>query len=179
MSVQKGDTICFKNDSGGGKVLAVYLDGRALVLRDDGFEQVFPIHELIVPQVSQEEMAKAVLNNNFDRIIEQKEGIKKRTKEGGFSKFTEAHEVDLHIEAIMSRYRHLSNAEILQIQLDQARRRLESALMNKKRSLVFIHGIGEGVLRQELYRMFSEYPGIKHFDASYRKYGFGATEVLL
>jgi hypothetical protein len=176
----KGDIICFKDAEGGGEVLAVYLDQRALVLRDDGFEQVFPISELLVPQVSEEEMAHLMLNANFEAIIEQKEGKKKsKTDPKLVTKYHEPYEVDLHIEAIMERFKHLSNGEILQIQIGHARSKLEYGLMNKQSKLVFIHGVGQGVLRDELYKMLCEYPGIKHFDASYRKYGFGATEVNL
>ncbi len=177
--INQGDIVSFKNDSGGGKVLEVYPDNRALVLRDDGFEEVMPTKELVIPQVSYEEMGEAILHHNFDRIIEQKEGLKTPKKEGRPSKYTESYEVDLHIDAIMERFRHLSNGEILQIQLDHARRKLEKAILNKQRNIIFIHGIGEGVLRSELNKMLSEYPGLKSFDASYRKYGFGATEVLL
>jgi hypothetical protein len=178
--IRKGDIVSFKDIEGGGEVLAVYLDKRALVLRDDGFEEVFPINDLLVPEVSEQQMAEIMLYANFEQIIEQKEGKKKsKTNPKLITRYHEPYEVDLHIESIMERFRHLSNREILQIQIAKARTKLEYGLMNKQSKLVFIHGVGQGVLRDELYKMLSEYPGIKHFDASYRKYGFGATEVNL
>lgn len=177
--IRVGDKVIFKNDTGGGQVLALRPDGFALILREDGFEELFPLSELVKPQVSYDEMSAHLLHKNLKPIIAEKEGVKAKKKSVTRSRFTEAHEVDLHIEAITDKYRHLSNGEILTIQLDLARRRLEDALMNKKRNLVFIHGVGEGVLRQELQRLISDYPGLKHQDASYRKYGFGATEVFL
>ncbi len=45
---------------------------------------------------------------------------------------------------------------------------------------MFIHGVGEGVLRYELHRLLKEYEGqLKFYDADYQKYGIGATAVHL
>ena len=45
--------------------------------------------------------------------------------------------------------------------------------------IVFIHGVGEGVLKAELDFMFGRYDNIKFYDADYSKYGLGATEVYI
>lgn len=45
--------------------------------------------------------------------------------------------------------------------------------------LVFIHGVGEGVLKSELEFLLSKYDGITFKEASYQKYGVGATEVYI
>ena len=52
---------------------------------------------------------------------------------------------------------------------------------NKKKSipLVFIHGVGEGVLKEELRYLFNRYDNVKFYDADYQKYGLGATEVYI
>jgi len=44
---------------------------------------------------------------------------------------------------------------------------------------VFIHGIGEGVLKAELEYLFRRYGNLKYYDADYQKYGRGATEVYI
>ena len=44
---------------------------------------------------------------------------------------------------------------------------------------VFIHGVGEGVLKLELEYLFSRYDNVKFYDADYQKYGLGATEVYI
>jgi hypothetical protein len=44
--------------------------------------------------------------------------------------------------------------------------------------LVFIHGVGEGVLEKELKFLFGRYP-VRYEPASYRKYGMGATAVYV
>ena len=38
--------------------------------------------------------------------------------------------------------------------------------------------VGEGVLKSELQALLNKYP-VKHYDASYKKYGLGATEVYI
>ena len=44
---------------------------------------------------------------------------------------------------------------------------------------VFIHGVGEGVLKLELEYVLKRYEDLTYYDADYQKYGFGATEVCL
>ncbi len=45
--------------------------------------------------------------------------------------------------------------------------------------VVFIHGIGAGVLRQELEYLFRGYDAITFEDANFQKYGRGATEIYI
>ena len=59
------------------------------------------------------------------------------------------------------------------------KRRLEFAMQKRIQKIVFIHGVGEGVLKIELEYLFKRYEGIKFYDANYQKYGQGATEVYI
>jgi dsDNA-specific endonuclease/ATPase MutS2 len=46
--------------------------------------------------------------------------------------------------------------------------------------MVVIHGVGEGVLKQEIRKELKEfYPHFDFYDASYQEYGYGATEIEL
>jgi hypothetical protein len=45
--------------------------------------------------------------------------------------------------------------------------------------VVFIHGVGEGILKIELDYLFGRYNNVKFYDANYQKYGLGATEVYI
>jgi dsDNA-specific endonuclease/ATPase MutS2 len=45
--------------------------------------------------------------------------------------------------------------------------------------VVFIHGKGAGVLQEELKYLFGRYDNVKYYDADYKKYGLGATEVYI
>ena len=85
-------------------------------------------------------------------------------------------EVDLHINQLVENTTEMTNYEMLNLQINTAKRKLEYAINNNIQKVVFIHGIGEGVLKSELHFLLKKYP-VQSYDASYQKYGFGATEV--
>ena len=74
----------------------------------------------------------------------------------------------------------MNNFDMLNYQLDVVRKTLDENLKYKGKKIVFIHGKGEGVLRnaisQEIRR---KYPRCLSQDASFQKYGFGATMVII
>ena len=88
-------------------------------------------------------------------------------------------EVDLHIEKLVPDLRGMSAYDILDHQLDVARGQLEFALRKRIQRIVFIHGVGEGVLKAELHTLIRRYEGLRARDADYRTYGMGATEVYI
>ena len=73
----------------------------------------------------------------------------------------------------------MSNYDMLNIQLDTAKRQLDFAISKRIQKVVFIHGVGEGVLKEELRYLFNRYDNVKFYDADYQKYGLGATEVYI
>ena len=54
---------------------------------------------------------------------------------------------------------------------------MDFAIRKRIQKLVFIHGVGEGVLKSELDFLLGRYDNLKFYDADYQKYGVGATEV--
>lgn len=92
-----------------------------------------------------------------------------------------SHEVDLHLEALRpNNTEELSNTTILRLQLDAFEDALSRALATNMHEIVFIHGMGNGVLRKEIHRQLSRNKDIKFFeDARKEKFGFGATLVRL
>ena len=89
-------------------------------------------------------------------------------------------EIDLHINQLLDDTRGLSNADMLKLQLDTFRKEMDKAIATGVKKIVFIHGVGDGVLknelRRELQRKYAKYP---YQDASFREYGFGATMAVL
>ncbi len=88
-------------------------------------------------------------------------------------------EVDLHIEALTENPNSLSNQAKLLLQLDYFSRCLESAIAANFKRVIFIHGVGAGILKIELKTILDQYDFLESFDASIAKYGIGATEVLI
>ena len=87
-------------------------------------------------------------------------------------------EVDLHIHQITKSNKYLSNYEMLSRQLNYAEEKIKLAIKNNLQKVVFIHGVGQGVLKRELYKLFKKYK-VEINDANYKKYGKGATEIYI
>ncbi len=86
--------------------------------------------------------------------------------------------VDLHIEKLTDDWEHLSNAEILDIQLREFEKWYELALAHHQASLIIIHGVGSGRLRDEIHDILRLKRGVKSFVNQYHpSYGYGATEI--
>ena len=89
-------------------------------------------------------------------------------------------EVDLHINQLLDTTAGLSNTDMLQVQLKEFNRVMTENIKNKGQKIVFIHGKGEGVLRNALLKELKhKYPHCDTQDASFREYGFGATQVTI
>ena len=43
--------------------------------------------------------------------------------------------------------------------------------------IIVIHGVGEGVLKEEIRSYLSKQEGLEYYDADFREYGKGATAV--
>ncbi len=88
--------------------------------------------------------------------------------------------VDLHIGELVDNINGLSNADMLNLQVDEFARVMDENLRNKGQKIVFIHGKGEGVLRNAIMKELNHrYKGHDVQDASFREYGFGATQVTI
>jgi hypothetical protein len=89
-------------------------------------------------------------------------------------------EVDLHIHELIDNTNGLSNSEMLSIQMDKFHQVMKENIKNKKRKIVFIHGVGNGTLKTELRKALDrKYKGHYYQDASFREYGYGATMVII
>jgi len=57
---------------------------------------------------------------------------------------------------------------------------MQSAIRSGVKRIVFIHGVGQGVLKQEVASLLSKKFKKYYFqDASFKEYGYGATMVIL
>jgi len=174
--MKKGDTVSVLDEDLIGIVEKI--KGTEVWVSVDGFTLQFSISDLVVikslPQIIiDEEILGVVLKQNASDKP-KKTGIKKKKK-----KEVPIVEIDLHIHKLVESTRGMSNFDMLNLQLDTARYRLEHAIKNRIPRLVFIHGVGEGVLRMELEYLLSRYVEVDFYDADYNKYGAGATEVYI
>lgn len=92
---------------------------------------------------------------------------------------TPHYEVDLHIENLFENPAKLTPTEMLDIQLAELHRMLELAIANRQFSMVVIHGVGKGTLRNEVHEVLQHTPEVKSFVNQYDiRYGYGATEIF-
>jgi dsDNA-specific endonuclease/ATPase MutS2 len=176
MCLEIGNKVAVLDDVLKGKV--IYINGDEIsVETNDGMVFKFNSSELVKVDIEQHELSKfsdinnSLLKEKISQNLPKKSLFKKEKKEVIL-------EVDLHINKLIKSTRNMDNYDILNIQLDTAKNKVEFALSKRISKIVFIHGVGEGVLKSELQRLLNKYP-VKYYDASYKKYGLGATEVYI
>jgi hypothetical protein len=87
--------------------------------------------------------------------------------------------IDLHIEKLTEDWGHLSNHEILTLQLKAFEKYYELALAHMQPSLIVIHGVGTGRLREEIHEQLKHRKEVKSFVNQYHPaFGYGATEIF-
>lgn len=172
-----GDKVAVIDDAIEGVVLKVNKE-TIVVKTEDDFEMTFFVNELVKLH-NANELNDIFSSKSISEVLKEKASPKKhkiafekRSKKDEF-----VLEVDLHIEKLVPSTRGMSNFDILNIQMDEVKRKVEFCLKNRLPRMVLIHGVGEGVLKSEIEFFLGRYDNLVYQDASYRKYGLGATEV--
>lgn len=175
----KGDKVSVLDDDLNGIVLSVKND-EVTIETDDGFVMTYFVKQLLKVNISSNLM-DSIKRINVDDIIKEKTIPKPRSfvKERKDKHEISAPEFDLHIEKLVPNKRGMSNYDILTLQSETAKRHIEFAIRNRIPKIVFIHGVGEGILKAELDFLLGRYDNIAFQDGNYQKYGQGATEVFI
>ncbi|WP_396157319.1 Smr/MutS family protein [Flavobacterium sp.] len=172
--MNKGDKVSVLDDAIDGVVIEV--NGVDVTIETtDGFNLTFKRNELI--KIEKGDTMNFSFNKN--QLIGEKEVTKPNyvNKEKKNKRELPVPEFDLHIEKLVKNYKAMNNYDILTKQLDTAKYHIDFAIRNRIPKIVFIHGVGEGVLKSDLDFLLGRYDNIIFQDANYQKYGQGATEV--
>ncbi len=177
MKFKIGDKVVALDEDFSGVVVGIKND-QIEVETSDGFLMTYFVNELI-KQNNSNELGSFISRERINNAVREKNEPVKRnfTKEKKSKKEDFVLEVDLHIEKLVPSKRGMNNYDILNLQIETAKRQLDFAQKNRIPRVVFIHGVGEGVLKAELDFLLGRYDNISFQDASYQKYGLGATEV--
>lgn len=172
-----GDTVSVLDEAINGVVVSIK-NNDITIETEDGFMMTFFVNELLKTNNSNNLM-DSITRINISEVAKEKEIPKPRSfvKERKDKHEVSAPEFDLHIEKLVPNKRGMSNYDILTLQSETAKRHIEFAIRNRIPKIVFIHGVGEGILKSELDFMLGRYDNIVFQDANYQKYGLGATEV--
>jgi hypothetical protein len=140
--------------------------------------QIYTIYEQdmerIVENLTQEEIDNIIKlkdSNKRPRIPSKKENkeIEKQIKE-----------VDLHIHELVETEAGLTPGDKLNIQIKEFEKELNTAIKERLKKIVFIHGVGNGVLKAKIRGILDkDYKKYRYQDASFQKYKYGATLVFL
>lgn len=174
MRFEIGNNVAVLDDVFKGKVIKIEGENISIQL-EDGMILGFLASELVKIEKNQHELSKYSDINH--QLLKEKIAAQP-SKKSAFKKDKNEVilEVDLHINQLVQSTKGLDNYDMLNIQLDTAKSKIEFAISKRIPKIVFIHGVGEGVLKGELMRLLHKYP-VRFYDASYKKYGLGATEV--
>lgn len=174
-----GDKVSVLDEDVNGVVIAVK-DKEITIETEDGFVMTYFVNELLKINNSSNLM-NSIKSINVVEISKEKEIPKSRSfvKEKKDKREIPAPEFDLHIEKLVPNKRGMSNYDILTLQTETAKRHIEFAIRNRIPKIVFIHGVGEGILKAELDFLLGRYDNIIFQDGNYQKYGQGATEVFI
>ena len=174
-----GDKVqCIDHDFEG---IITAISGAMITIKDfDGFIVSFRESELVPAISSQDALQMSQVSTSQILAKEDTKNKKRKTLETSKSRNKVAPmEVDLHIDKLVNHHKGMPNFEMLSLQLETVKRQLEFAKRKRIQRIVFIHGVGEGVLKEELRYLLRRYENIDFYDADYQKYGVGATEVYL
>jgi len=182
-----GDRIKFLNGVGGGTITTFQQNGMAKVMVEEGFELPYPMNELIRDIDNESKAIAEMIESSVDTENKNEEVLEPLEEEYEeeiplIEKYKVAPreaEVDMHIWRLTDNYPRMTNGEMLNLQLGFFKHCLESAIENNFTKVIFIHGVGNGRLKQEIRTILDEYVYIEYNNASMEKYGVGATKVLI
>ena len=147
---------------------------------NDFFEEEALIYPIVMNDQAEREMLVSASDLQEAMMDKTRIDIRRSPASTKKQKQTPIVEVDLHINQLLDTTVGMSNADMLEVQLNKFRQVVEENKNNKGQKIVFIHGKGEGVLRNvlltELHGKYKNYPVQ---DASFKEYGFGATMITI
>ena len=114
---------------------------------------------------------KAVASNQ--KLVKEKAAIDKHQTAPGEAI------VDLHIGELVDNILGMSSNDIFRTQINYFKKMLESAITNEYDKVTFIHGVGNGVLKNAIIEELKNYENTSNRMASIMKFGVGAIDVMI
>ncbi len=151
MKFSIGDKILLKKESVQGEIVRINSPYKVVVLSRDGFEMNVSIKDLVMVEEGTDKPAS--YGDNYSSKDLDVKVIRSQKTERSQSVL----KVDLHIELLISDYSCMDNSEIIQIQLNECYEKIEKALNSRVTRIEIIHGIGEGVLKNEVHNILRNY----------------------
>ena len=123
-----------------------------------------------VSKLMKEDNKKVVANQ---KLVKEKAAIDKHQTAPGEAI------VDLHIGELVDNILGMSSNDIFRTQINYFKKMLESAITNEYDKVTFIHGVGNGVLKNAIIEELKHYENTSNRMASIMKFGVGAIDVII
>ena len=146
---------------------------------NDYFEDDAQVYYITRKDVPEREML--ITNEDIQRAIREKDAPARRPRIQKIAKKKDdILEIDLHIHELLDTTAGMSNKDMLDYQMSKFHEVMKENKNKKNRKIVFIHGKGDGVLKNEIYKAIKkDYKKVDSQDASFQEYGYGATMVII
>ncbi len=178
MNFHLNERVAFLREKGYAIVKSISKN-KIVVLDDDGFEHNVRANEL-VKIISDDFIIETKLARHSDKDNCKKKyepNVKKQKKKQG--EIFDFLEIDLHIEKLPDEILNTPSLHYIDLQMKALRHFIEKAKKNRISYFVVIHGVGDGILKNEVLSYLSKFEYFKIGVADHTKYGNGATKVLI
>lgn len=180
MAFEIGDKVKILDENADGIILDFVSVGIAII-ELDGFPFEFPVTSLLKVD-DENNLIHRANERDFDHLMT--EGATSKLKEvlmhipvKIFDKVSRkgVPELDLHIHELVDKPKAMTNSEMIELQTHRLEQFIHSCMEKSVSEFVVIHGVGEGVLRNEIRKVLQSHGNINFNDADFREYGAGAT----
>lgn len=144
---------------------------------NDYFEDSAILYQLVKRDLAEKEFT--ISAEEIERTIKDKD-LRRPRIQPIEKKKNSVIEIDLHSNELLENTNGLSSGDILEYQLSKFTEAMEENRRNKGQKIVFIHGKGDGILKNVIIKeLKTKYKSAYYQDASFREYGYGATMVTI
>lgn len=175
-NISVGMEVKYLREKGRGVVKEIRKKGYIIVADESGFDREMFIQD--VAPVINDDIPIIEMPDTKDLVTKNK-SVNNSDQKTGRHKVDDIWTIDLHSHVLFESHVGLSNHEILMKQLSTFKSFFQKVIDSNVRKFIVIHGVGQGVLKEEVRSFLSGKTGIEYYDADYIKYGRGATEVRI
>ena len=171
MEFKIGDKVRFLDQVGEGEVIGIVDNNTVTVLDGTGMDFDFLKSKLV--------LSGSRMNDH--RSYDQKPIQKEESSVKEYKAFNDdsVNHIDIHAHRLISNPEGYSQDYIVDMQLNEVKKAVRRSIQKKAKSLVVIHGEGKSVVKKKVRRLLHELEEVKEVqDASYEKFGQGATEAF-
>ena len=182
MKASIGNKVKVINENFEGVIKSILPNNRLVITCLDGFDYEFSSNDVIIIgddnkhqyTIDETAISSKIVDDKYDT----ENFLRRYTSKSKFL-YNRTLEVDLHLDQLVDHPGGLDDWQRLHTQMQHVKNCLSAAKAQNIRKIVFIHGVGTGVLKTELQNYLSTFDNISISTADFHEYGNGATEVLI